>query len=79
MRHKIANALRRLATVIDGEVTVATWLHKINVLATNYYIEVTESYICDLEKSLGPQAVVIRKRHPRRFNTQPLVDTDAWN
>jgi len=79
MRSKLANALRRLATAIDGEETVSVWLHKLNVVSTNKYIGTSERYICDLEKALGSHAMKIREKHPGRFDTQPLMDAGAWN
>ena len=79
MKRKLANALRRLATAIDGQETVTPWLHKLNVMSTNRYIGATERYICALEKALGARAIPIREKHPDRFDTQPLVDAGAWN
>lgn len=52
-QRKISGILRHLATVIDGEATVAIWLHKINVQSTNSYIAATERYIDELEEALG--------------------------
>jgi len=79
MKRKLANALRHLASAIDGQETVSVWLHRLNVMSTNRYIGEAERYICALEKALGPRAIAIREKHPGRFDTQPLVERGAWN
>ena len=79
MRRWLARKLRQAAERLDGEPFISARWHIRNVQATNRYVGVAERYIIALEAALGAERVVaIRRNHPGRFDTKPLVDAGAW-